>query len=858
VPEHRGLDQTSINNVMPLAQMPDNKIKYNTTMSKILFTSLLIFVSLVGQAQQKNINAVRLHEKITIDGLLDEAAWQSTPIATGFVQNSPNPGGPVDQETTVKVLYDDQAIYIGAHLLDNNPDSILLQLTERDQLGNTDWFAVIIDAYQDGQNGVGFAVTASGVQIDEKYSLADGGADEVFDGDASWDAVWSSQVKIVPDGWVVEMSIPYSAIRFPNKEIQTWNINFARTVRRSRQSSYWNPVKPDMVGLLNQSGTISNISNIKSPVRLQATPFLVGYLEHYRDKNGDPVNSFGTALNGGMDVKYGINDAFTIDLTLIPDFGQTRSDNQVLNLSPFEVQFDENRPFFTEGTELFNKGGLFYSRRVGGRPLRFFQVYGNLSEKDSLLSNPQDARLYNATKLSGRTNKGLGIGFFNATSAQTSAKILNKETGDVREFETNPLTNYNVFVLDQNLKNNSSATFINTNVLRKGAAYDANVTGGLFTFRNKTNSYELSGRGFLSQQYYHKNDVFSNKDSVGLGHSYGLGFAKTSGQWQYSLGYSEDSRHYDINDLGIFFLPNARSLEGEASYQIFKPFGIFNRMRFSGFSEYIRLQSPDAFVNFAMGVSSFAMTKKFLAFGFNAVAEPVLTNDYYEPRTSDFSLYYEFPTNFNVGGWVSTDYRKAFAYDVFTNFRKFNDGNRYNFNLTVSPRYRVNDHLSFILDLGSYSNINDIGYVAQENGSVILGRRDVQTFEHVLNSRYIFNNKMSVVFRLRHYWSVAEYHSFHALQQDGRLGATSYNEFNDNSFNAFNIDMEYRWRFAPGSDIFFVWKSAITEQVGDPTTIHYRYGDGVSRLPDIPQRNSFSIKFIYFLDYLAVRGWFGE
>ncbi|MFT4666184.1 MAG: hypothetical protein ACI8YQ_000045 [Polaribacter sp.] len=822
-------------------------------MRHLLYSFFLLFFIQISWAQPKNINASRLGENINIDGKLDEAAWLNAPLATGFIQSAPNPGADAAQESLISILYDDQAIYIGAHLKDMHPDSILSQLTERDEVGNADWFAVVIDAYQDGQNGVSFAVTASGVQIDQKYSQADGGADEVFDGDDNWDAVWRSSVKMAPDGWIVEMSIPYSAIRFPNKEIQSWNINFARTVRRSRESSYWNAVNPEIEGMLNQSGTIANLQNIKSPVRLSATPFLVTYLELYRDKSLDPVNSWGSAINGGMDVKYGINDAFTLDMTLIPDFGQTQSDNQVLNLSPFEVRFDENRPFFTEGTELFNKGGLFYSRRVGGRPIRFFEVHSELSEMDSLLSNPSDAPLYNATKLSGRTNSGLGLGFFNATSAPTYSRILDKETKEVREFQTNPLTNYNVIVLDQNLKNNSSVTFINTNVLRSGHTYDANVTGGLFNLRDKQNKYKIEGSGFLSQQYLNRGDTFNNKDSVGLGYSYGLGFAKTSGQFQYEASYDVDSRHYNKNDLGFLFQPNIRNLSAESTYQIFKPFGIFNRMRFRAGSQYTRLQSPNAFVNFGVNFDFFAMTKKFFAFGFNTFYEPFTTHDYYEPRTNDFSRYYQYPINGGFSAWVSSDYRNTFAYDIRTFFRKFDDDNRYLYDLSISPRYRVNDHLSFILDISSFTYFNDVGYVTEETDDIILGRRDVRTIENVLNTNYIFNNKMSLIFRLRHYWSVAEYNSFHILEQDGSLSPSNYNAFNNNSFNAFNIDMEYRWRFAPGSDIFFVWKNAIAAFEDIPERISSNYNTGLSQLSDIPQSNSFSIKIIYFLDYLNLK-----
>ncbi len=808
-------------------------------------------------AQPKSLVATRISEKIVVDGQLDEPIWQRAPRATGFVQEAPNPGADASQNTIVRVLYDDQAVYVGAQLFDVDPDSIFNQLTERDRVGITDWFAVVIDAYQDGQNGVGFLVTPAGIQVDIKYSLVGGGGGgpggPVFSGERSWDAVWKSNARITPDGWVAEIAIPYSAIRFPNVKEQTWNINFGRMVRRLRQVSFWNPVLPQVEGFLNQSGTITNISDIKSPVRLSATPFIVGYLEHLHDQEANPANSWGQAINGGMDVKYGINDAFTLDMTLIPDFGQTRSDNQVLNLSPFEVRFDENRPFFTEGTELFNKGDLFYSRRVGGRPLYYDEVEDQLSEQEEITNNPLESRLYNATKLSGRTNGGLGIGFFNATSRATNAKIKNLETGATRSFETNPLTNYNVLVLDQNLKNNSAVTLVNTNVLRSGAAYDANVTAGLFNIRNKANSVQVGGGVGLSQKYLHRDDTYFQKgDSVGLGYAMQLEVQKISGQFQYGAEYSVDSRHWDTNDLGFLFRPNVQFWGGNARYNIFKPFGIFNSMRFSGSVGYSRLENPDAFADFGVELNYFAVTKSFFAFGVWTYLEPVLTRDYFEPRRDDYSLYYEFPTSNNIGAWVSSDYRKIFAYDLNVNYRFFDDANRYRFNVFFSPRYRVNDHLSFIADLNSRTFHDDVGYVDEVDETVIMGRRDVQTFENILNTRYIFNNKMSVVFRVRHYWSVAKYKSFWALGTDGLLHDTSYDSFSDNSFTAFNIDMEYRWRFAPGSDLFFVWKNAISEWTNDEPTIQYDYGNSLSRLGDIAQTNSFSVKVIYFLDYLDV------
>ncbi len=801
---------------------------------------------------QKRTTALRIATNIKLDGKLDEAIWQEAVVATNFIENDPAPGETPSQASEVRVLYDNQAIYIGATLYDAHPDSILQELSERDNMGNTDWFGVIIDAYQDGQNGLGFFVTPAGVQLDTKYSALGGGNNGpgiIFSGDRNWDAVWGSEARITADGWVIEMKIPYMALRFPDKQMQEWNINFGRQVRRNREQSFWNPVDPQEQGFVRQSGTMTGIRDIKAPIRLSATPFIAVYAENYRDKTSNPSSTWGRSFNGGMDIKYGINDALTLDMTLIPDFGESISDNQVLNLSPFEVRFDENRQFFTEGTELFNKGGLFYSRRVGGTPMHYWAVEGGdlLEEGEEIISNPQTTQLINATKVSGRLENGLGIGFFNAVAGQTSALVKSPE-GAEREIQTSPLTNYNVFVLDQNLKNNSFITLVNTNVLRAGADYDANTTGTIFNLKNKKNSYGIFGSGAVSQKYY--------PDRADLGYRYGIGFGKISGRFNFEVYTNMESYDYDPNDLGFLRSPNERNIGFNFNYNVYEPFwkDRFNAGGFGFWTGYSRLHKPDVFTDYGLNAWAWARTKNFTNFNVWTYGEPFQTYDYFEPRTADFSRYFAYPRSFNIGAWISSDYRKKFALDINGNFRPFEADGRYRLNFGLAPRYRFSNKFSVRLSTDIYNWKNDAGFVDNWGDDIIFGVRDVFTVENFINANYTFNNKMSLNFRLRHYWSRAEYDSFHLLQEDGHLGTTDYNSFNDNSFNAFTIDCIYRWRFAPGSDIFIIWKNGIFGYDNLEESIIYNYNDSVNRLWDTPQSNSLSIKVIYFLDYLAVTG----
>ncbi|MBK6622939.1 MAG: carbohydrate binding family 9 domain-containing protein [Saprospirales bacterium] len=794
---------------------------------------------------KKQLEAFRIETGIKVDGALDEAEWREAVLAEQFTQTVPSPGAPSKHRSEVRILYNDVALFVGAILYDEQPDSIMQELTDRDQLGNTDYFGIIIDAYKDGINGLGFLTTPAGVQFDLKYSALGGGGGPsiVQGGDTNWDAVWDVKTRRTPEGWSLEMVIPYSAIRFPAQAEQSWHVNFVRQVRRHREESFWNPVDPEQQGLVNQSGELNGIRDIKSPLRLSATPFVAVYAENLHDRNGSPVNSWGRSFNGGMDIRYGINDAFTLDMTLIPDFGEAISDNQVLNLSPFEVFFNENRQFFTEGVELFNKGGWFYSRRVGGRPLYYWDVENQLRENEEIISNPTSTQLLNATKISGRTKKGTGLGLFNASSGATHAELENMETGETRTIETNPFSNYNVLVFDQNLKNNSYVTLLNTNVWRSGSAYDANLTGTVFELRTKDNNYGLTGQGALSQQYH--------PDRTDLGHTYYLGLRKLSGQWRWGMNYGVESDTYDPNDLGFLYNNNGVSYSAFGSFNQYKPFGAFNNGGAEIWVGHNRLYKPDRFIDFGINANAWLTTKKFFAFGVWTYFEPLPYHDYFEPRVDGRFL--KISDNYNFGGWLSTDYRKKLAFDLETNYRIYNEANRRRFNIWTAARYRLSDKWN--IRLSNSNNIwpDDLGFTTfDENDQPILGRRDLLTIENSLQTNFSFSNRMVLSFRLRHYWSRVQYKQLFDLNEDGTLAPSDFDEFRDNSFNAFNIDCIYRWRFAPGSDLFIIWKNSIFGFDDLVETVRYDYRGSVDQLFELPQRNSLSLKLIYYLDYQLI------
>ncbi len=804
------------------------------------FLFLLMFIASAAFAQedtiqQKTINITLAEKAPVIDGNLDDEVWTKAELAKDFVQTTPKPGHSATQAAEVKVIYDDEAVYVAARMYEENTDSIYNFLTERDWFGNADWFIIVFNTYRDGLNGEGFAVTPAGVQIDIKYSN---------DGESnSWDAVWESATSIDSKGWTAELKIPYSALRFPETDQQLWGINFGRQIRRNRETSWWNRINPLIDGFLTQAGRAEGIENIKPPPRLFFYPYSSAYVEHNSASGGGTNTSF----NAGMDIKYGLSDAFTLDMTLVPDFGQTRFDNQVLNLTPFEVQFNENRQFFTEGVEIFNKADLFYTRRIGGFPLNYSSINSQLDSSEKLLDNPRQAQLLNATKISGRNKNGLGVGFFNAVEGEEKALIENTESKERREVKTNPLTNYNVFVLDQVLRSNSFVTLTNTNVSRAGAARDANVSQVDFKLADKKNVYAISGVAGMSHLFNESNTV--------SGHNWSAAFEKISGNFTFELSQQNLSDKYNPNDLGFLTINN---IKNSYFFGQFANYGTdkFNFWRHNFELNYQRVYQPDDFLNFSTSWSTVYNLKSFHAFGLNAGVEPIETNDYFETRT--FEQFYNYPRNFWLGGFISTDYSRPFAFDLRLQSRTFDEAGRNYFYYSASGRFRPTDKLFFVIGHDRDLRSNDIGFVNNTNDSITFGRRRFIEHESYIDGSYIFNNKMALSLNLRHYWSTAVYDKFYFVNpKDGALESTDYEGFNedgttihDRSFNAFNVDLGFSWRFAPGSDINVVWKNIILKS-GDP--LERNYFKEVEETISAPQINNFSIKVLYFIDYLWLK-----
>ena len=783
------------------------------------------------------MTAQRTDRVPVIDGEVDEF-WLEVPPTSDFVTLEPTFGEIDPWATRVRMIYNDRAIYVLAEMDYPSADSISREVRPRDQIGNADWFGLVLDPYQSGVNGFGFYSVVTGGQFDAIYSS--NGEDD------NWDAVWRNAAKTREDGTVIiEMEIPYSALRFPDQPVQNWFVNFGRRTASNQTKSFWSPVDPNRPGFLNQSGTLLGLRDLQPPVRIQALPFAVMSAADYIQPGTDQLHSWDANFAGGLDLKVGLSDAFTLDMTLIPDFSEARQDNQVLNLSPFEVRFDENRPFFTEGVELFNKGNFFYSRRIGGRPLGFFDAYGAAQNTGAeVVSNPGNSRLLNATKVSGRTAKGTGVGVLNAISAESRATLRDPENAEF-EYMTQPLTNFNVAVVDQLLPNNSFVTLVNTNVWRSGETYDANLTGLVFNLLNKKNTYGLSGQTALSQNY--------SPDGNEFGHQIELEFGDVDGTWTWDVGYEEWSPTYDQSDLGFQRRNNYREFSGSIGFFRAQPTGPFNRVGAGmnmGYQTYVETKD---YSEYWFNMYTFGRTKNNWNINPWMYVEPFGSRDRFEPRTP--GRYLTRPGFGRFGTSVRSDERKPIYFIFFGALERFWDDpyGQSGYDFGVEPSWRVNTQLTLGVETFIARNEREIGFATFREEQPVFGTRDRDIVTNSLRIRYTVHPNLGFDLRARHYWSRVGYHDYYDLTTNGDLSIN--NEYQgdidrDQTFNALTADLIGTWRFAPGSDLLLVWKNALFASNGNADLGYFETWDG---LLNQPQTQTFTLKINYWLDYDELR-----
>ena len=803
---------------------------------KQLLLLLVFFLSTVPFFSQvkKTLEATRISNPPKIDGTLDDAIWQTLPTYGDFKMYRPGNEGTVSQDylTEVKMAYDDKAVYVAAYMYDPDPAGILSQFSQRDEVFvQADHFAIALNTYNDGINETHFFVTSAGTIGDALSTQSN------FD--FSHNVVFECKISKDDKGWYAEYKIPYNALRFPEVRVQDWGVNFYRKLVNQNETHTWNFIDNSVGRQSQYSGIITGVKDINPPVRLTLFPFTQGVVTSF---DGETETDF----SAGLDVKYGLSDSFTLDATLIPDFGQASFDEVTLNLGPFEQTFSENRPFFTEGVDLFRKGRLFFSRRVGSGPSG---DVGELGVDETVSEFPEKVNLLNAIKVSGRTKNKLGIGFFNAITEKTYATVEDTINGNTRKVLVEPLSNYNIFVLDQQFNGNSSVSLINTNVTREGGFRDANTSAFVFDIADKGNRFRSSGRAIVSN--------VNDADGTSTGFQSELDIFRIKGKFRYRVGHDFANTTLDINDLGVNFRNNFNNFVAGVSYRIFEPTKVFNSYSLSLTFRHRRLYKPNVQTGNNLNLNWFFFTKKRLAFG-GFLGYNSKNDDYFEPRVDGRFVTF----NENLGGnvFLSTDFRKKLAADVSVGFRNHFGSPQRQLFFDFSPRYRFSDKFLVVWEADLSLRNNMFGYVEDNEDGIFFGQRDISSLENQVSASYNFDPYKAIDLSFRNFWSVADYSDniFWTLNEDGSRSLTDVDTFENDpntNFNIWNLDLSFRWRFAPGSEAILLYRNQIFKQDEQATL---GFGDSLSNLFDEPTQHTVSLRITYFIDYNNVKYLFGK
>ena len=525
------------------------------------------------------LRAVRVTESPIIDGRLSDEVWAQAPAADHFRQRDPNEGQAATERTEIRVIYDDDALYVGARLYDSEPARISKRVTARDEHPDADAVTVFLDPRHDHRTGVTFTVTAAGSQYDTVLS------NDTFQ-DASWNAVWLSAVSHDGQGWSAELRIPFSQLRFNAGEHQTWGFNVSRYIRRKNETAwleFW-PKNDD--GVVSRMMHLTSLDGVRPRRRLELAPYTAVRQEFLEAKDGDPFND-GSRVFGsiGLDVKASVPGGLVVDATINPDFGQAEVDPAVINLTAYETFFDEKRRFFIEGSEIFNnfgRGGannffgfnmsspnVFYSRRIGRSP--------SVSAEGDFVDAPRAVTILGAAKLTGKTSSGWSIGLIDAVTARERARHAIGSTRDRTVVE--PATNYFVGRVQREFTR-GGAGFLTTSVTRDldttllrdeltsrafvfgGDAYyffdskkDWVVTGEVTGSHVRGSAKAIEGLQRASQRYYQRPDaphVELDPQRTSLGGYSGRAYLnRNSGVWRVNAALWGVSPGFDSNDLGF-------------------------------------------------------------------------------------------------------------------------------------------------------------------------------------------------------------------------------------------------------------------------------------------------------------------
>jgi len=534
-----------------------------------------------------------------LDGRLDDAAWEAAPVITGFSQKEPAEGEPSTERTEVRIVYDDQAIYVGARMHAADPRTIQAPVSRRDVFQQAEMIAISLDTYHDRRTAYTFGVTAAGARVDRYH------AGDSEDADDSYAPVWEARAARDSAGWTAEMRIPFSQLRFTPGEAQRWGINLRRWMPSREEDAYWIVVPRSVSAWASRFGELEGITGIRPRRRVELMPYAsTGAALRTGVHPRDPFREEReTEVRVGGDVKIGLGSNLTLDATVNPDFAQVDADPAEVNLSAFETFFSERRPFFTEGSALLSGGGnnFFYSRRIGARPR-------GPADAD-FVDRPDASTILGAAKLTGRLPSGLSVGVLAAVTGRERAATFDTASGTFGRIEVEPPTGYAVARLEQELGRSGStagvtltavgremeegsalASLYNRAAVTGGADWRLRLGGGTYVVGGNLGFSHVAGDSLAilrvqrsSARYFGRPDAEYARLDPGRtalsGYTAGLNAAKISGKhWLWDAFVSAESPGLELNDAGRLGTADGIAAGGSLRWRETRGIGPFRRL----------------------------------------------------------------------------------------------------------------------------------------------------------------------------------------------------------------------------------------------------------------------------------------
>lgn len=841
--------------------------------------AIIFILSLSLAAHAAEIRAYRLTEPVKLDGKLSEPFWRDDRGVSDFHQRDPIEGAQPSEKTVIDIAYDDAAIYIGARMYDSDPKSIVARLVRKDDDVDSDLFTVYLDPYNDKRTGYYFALNAAGTAYD-------GTLYNDSWNDNSWDGVWEGKTNIDEKGWTAEFRIPYSQLRFEKKDIADWGINFKRAISRKNENDYLVFTPKNGSGFVSRFPTMVGLEHISPPRRLEILPYVTAKQDSSNSAARDPFHD-GSKFNAGTgaDMRVGLGTNLTLNATVNPDFGQVEVDPAVVNLGDVETFYNEKRPFFVEGSSIFNfgEGGsssfwgfnwggpqFFYSRRIGRPP------QGTPPEAD-YMDMPAGTQILGAGKLTGKIWNGWNLGTLAAVTDREFAHL--STGGNLSSSEVEPLALYDVSRVQREFNGGNQGfggllTFTGRNFDDPQLADQVNghaLTGGLdgWTFLGKDKTYVLTGwTGFSrvggttqritdlqesSRHYFQRPDAnYVELDPTATTLSGNAGrftVNKEKGNVIFNSAVGWITPGFDLNDVGFLFRADVINMHAGGGYQWTQPGKLFRQASMSlwGFRSY----------NFGGLITWQGLYQTgYLEFlNYHSINWSVA----YNPDTHSSTRTRGGPVVLVPGGWetdlsYSTDSRKAIVLSagLHTNLYRQDSWTYFNewftlqfkpmanLSLSFSPSYETSHDGMQYLD-----TIDDPAAESTYGKRYVFGDLNQKTFSGGVRINWTFSPKLSLQFYGQPLISAGDYVATKSLAQPDTYTFDPYIYGSNPDFNVKSLrgNAVLRWEYRPGSTVYFVWTQTRedSEDIGD-----LNFGNSLHRLWSAPADNIFLVKFTYY------------